>query len=139
MERQELITQLHAERCSCVIYNNGVVRSFHERGVKDLHNLLRNEPELLRGATVADKVVGKGAAALMVAGGIEWVHADVISSGALDLFKLNGIEVEYTTVVPNIINRTGTDICPVEKLCRDCRTAAECLPLIDKFVAEMSR
>ena len=82
MERQELITQLHAERCSCVIYNNGVVRSFHERGVKDLHNLLRNEPELLRGAAVADKVVGKGAAALMVAGGVEWVHADVISSGA---------------------------------------------------------
>ena len=115
------------------------MRSFHERGVKDLHNLLRNEPELLRGAAVADKVVGKGAAALMVAGGVEWVHADVISSGALDLFKLNGIEVEYTTVVPNIINRTGTDICPVEKLCRDCRTAAECLPLIDKFVAEMSR
>jgi iron complex outermembrane receptor protein len=75
----------------------------------------------------------------MVAGGVEWVHADVISSGALDLFKLNGIEVEYATVVPNIINRTGTDICPVEKLCRDCHTAAECLPLIDKFVAEMSR
>ena len=139
MERQELITQQHAERCSCGISNNGIVRSFHERGVKDLHNLLHNESELLRGATVADKVVGKGAAALMVAGGIEWVHADVISSGALDLFKLNDIEVECTTVVPNIINRTGTDICPVEKLCRDCRTAAECLPLIDKFVAEMSR
>lgn len=139
MERQELITQLHAERCSCVIYNNGAVHTFHERGVKDLHCLLHKEPELLRGAAIADKVVGKGAAALMVAGGVEWVYADVISSGALELFSHNGTEVEYGIVVPNIINRTGTDICPVEKLCQDCRTASECLPLIDKFVAEMSR
>ena len=139
MERQELITQLHALQCSCIIRNNGTTRTFHERGVKDLHRLLMQEPEILSGASLADKVVGKGAAALMIAGEVAWVYADVISQAAMELFEQSQVEVQYGEIVPNIINRAGTDICPVEKLCRDCKTAAECLPLIDKFIKEMSR
>ena len=139
MERQELITQLHALQCSCIIHNNGTTRAFHERGVKDLHRLLEQEPEILSGASLADKVVGKGAAALMIAGGAVWVYADVISLAAMELFEHSRVDVQYGEVVPNIINRAGTDICPVEKLCRDCKTAEECLPLIDKFIKEMSR
>ena len=53
--RQQLITQLHEENCSCVIYNAGQTRTFHQRGVKDLHQLLSQEPEILNGATLADK------------------------------------------------------------------------------------
>ena len=41
------------------------MRIFRERGVADLFRLLREEPQLLRGAFIADKVVGKGAAALV--------------------------------------------------------------------------
>ena len=139
MERQELITQLHALQCSCIIHNNGATRTFHERGVKDLHRLLTQEPEILRGASLADKVVGKGAAALMISGGVKWVYADVISKAAMVLFEQSRVEVQYKQIVPNIINRAGTDICPVEKLCRDCKTVSECLPLIDKFITEMNR
>lgn len=139
MERQELITQLHALQCSCIIHNNGATRTFHERGVKDLHRLLTQEPEILRGASLADKVVGKGAAALMISGGVRWVYADVISKAAMVLFEQSRVEVQYGEIVPNIINRAGTDICPVEKLCRNCKTAEECLPLIDKFITEMNR
>lgn len=139
MEQQELITQLHALQCSCIIHNNGTTRTFHERGVKDLHRLLTQEPEILRGASLADKVVGKGAAALMIAGGVKWVYADVISQAAMELFEQSRVDVQYGEIVPNIINRTGTDICPVEKLCQECKTAEECLPLIDKFITEMNR
>ena len=137
MERQELITQLHALQCSCIIHNNGATRTFHERGVKDLHRLLTQEPEILSGASLADKVVGKGAAALMIAGGVAWVYADVISQAAMELFEQSRVDVQYGEIVPNIINRTGTDICPVEKLCQECKTAEECLPLIDKFIKEI--
>jgi hypothetical protein len=139
MNREQIIAMLHAEACSCVIANGHRIESFHERGVKDLHRLLRQEPEILCGAQLADKVVGKGAAALMIAGGVAWVYADVISHAAMELFEQSAIDVEYGDIVPNIINRTGTDICPVEKLCRDCKSAAECLPLIDKFIKEISR
>lgn len=78
--------------------------------------------------------MGKGAAALMILGGIAGLYADVISSAAAGLFRSVGIEPQYARETPHIINRTGTDICPVEKLCADCRTAEECLPPITAFI-----
>ena len=139
MNREQIIAMLHAEACSCVIANGHRIESFHERGVKDLHRLLCDDRALLDGAFIADKVVGKGAAALMVAGGVMGVYTDVISRPALTLFSESDIDVEYGTLVENIINRAGTDICPVEKLCEECLTAEECLPLITKFIESMQR
>ncbi len=137
--KQQLIDRLHAEGCSCVIYNNDHTLLFHKRGVQDLHQLLCTSPDTLRGAMIADKVVGKGAAVLMTAGGVRWVYADVISQSALEFLLTHNIEAEYGRVVPNIINRAGTDICPVEKLCMQCDDIAESLRLIDEFIEKMRR
>ena len=137
--KQQLIDRLHAEGCSCVIYNNDHTHLFHKRGVQDLHQLLRSSPDTLRGAMIADKVVGKGAAVLMTAGGVRWVYADVISQSALEFLLTHNIEAEYGRVVPNIINRAGTDICPVEKLCMQCDNIEDALTLIDEFIEKMRR
>lgn len=135
-EMTELVERLRREGCSCVVANGMSVRTFRERGVRDLLRLLRKEPEVLRGASVADKVVGKGAAALMAMGGVRAVYALVMSRKALELLDREGVEVGYETLVDNIINRAGTDVCPVEKLCAQCVTAQECLPLIEDFAAK---
>ena len=74
------------------------MRIFRERGVADLFRLLREEPQLLRG-------------------GVEGLFADVVSRPALELLAGAGIAVEYTVVVPGIMNRAGTGTCPVEQLC----------------------
>lgn len=137
--KQQLIDRLHAEGCSCVIYNNDHTLLFHKRGVQDLHQLLRTSPDTLRGAMIADKVVGKGAAVLMTAGGVRWVYAEVISQSALEFLLKHNIEAEYGRVVPNIINRAGTDICPVEKLCMQCDNIEDALTLIDEFIEKMRR
>ncbi len=137
-DRQSAIDRLHAEGCSCVVLNGREMHIFRERGVKDLFRLLHEDPALLDGAFVADKVVGKGAAALMILGGVDSVFADTMSTPAAGLFRAAGITAECTTEVPHIINRTGTGICPVEKLCATCTTAEECLPLIAGFIAGMN-
>lgn len=131
---RQAIDLLFAERCSCVVRNGDTIRIFRERGVRDLWRLLHEEPELLDGAFVADKVVGKGAAALMAAGRVRELFADVVSHAALELLNGAGIPVSYTVAVPHIINRAGDGICPVERLCAGARTAAECLPLIEGFL-----
>ena len=128
---------LHSENCSCVISNNGKIPLCHTPGVSDLYQLLTEEPDILKGAHVADKVIGKGAAALMIMGGVARVYADVISEPAKSLFEQNGISPEYAECVPNIINRSGTGICPVEMMCKGCATAEECLPLIAGFLSEI--
>lgn len=131
---EELVEILHKENCSCVIYSNGEITLCHERGVKDLFRLLTCEPRVLSGGIVADKVVGKGAAALMIAGGVREMYAEVISEPALKLFQGSSLRVSYGQCVAHIINRAGTGICPVEKLCLDCETAHECMPLIERFI-----
>ncbi len=134
-ERRQLVDLLRDEQASCVIRNGAETRIFRERGVKDLFRLLETDATFLSGACVADKVVGKGAAALMVLGGVRGVYAEVVSTPALGLFAAAHIPVEYGLEVPHIINRAKTGWCPVETLCRDCRTAEECLPLIRRFIA----
>ena len=94
----------------------GEVIEFHNPGVKDLFNLVATRQQVLEGASVADRVIGRGAALLLVLGRIERVFAQLISSQAVQVFQDADIRVDYETIVPNIINRDGTDICPVEKL-----------------------
>lgn len=134
---RQAVERLRAEQCSCVIRNGEMMRSFHQRGVSDLWRLLHEEPALLRGGFIADKVVGKGAAALMAVGGIRGVYALTLSRPALELLEGARIPVEYERLVPNIINRAGDGICPVESLCADAQTPEECLPRIGEFVRRM--
>ena len=46
-KKQEIINRLFAEQCSCIICNNHEIRLFHERGVKDIYRLLKEEPDFL--------------------------------------------------------------------------------------------
>ena len=138
-QRQNLIDMLFVEGCSCVIRKGDTVRIFRSRGFADLFRLLKTERDFLQGAFVADKVVGKAAAALMTLGGVQGVFADVISAPAREMLERAGIGVEYTVEVPHIMNRTQSDWCPVEKMCRDCRTAGECLPLIAEFAERIKQ
>lgn len=128
-----LVEILHAGNHSLVV-NNGTIHTYDGRGVSDLYRIYTNESQLLKDSILADKVVGKGAAALMVLGKISQIHADVISRPALSMLETNGIVVTYSKLVDNIINRQGTGICPVETLCLDCETAEECLPKISFFL-----
>ena len=95
MNQQQLKERLLVEQCSCVIYNQGEVRIFRERGVKDLYRLLKEEPEFLAGASMADKVIGKAAAALLALGGVREVFALVISLPGRDSHGVFGRGAAY--------------------------------------------
>lgn len=138
-DRQNLIDYLFTGKCSCVIRNGNEIRVFRERGVKDLYRLLKEEPAFLHGAFVADKVVGKAAAALMILGGVKEIFAEVISQPASKLFSRATVHAEYFLMVPYIINRSQTDWCPLERGCANAVSAEECLPIIENFIADISK
>ena len=103
----ELIKLLHEGGYSCVIRREEI-RTFTQRGVADLYDLLNREPEFLHGAQVADKVIGKAAAALMVLGGVREIYTDIISEPALAVLKQADIKVACAQVVSRIRNRSRT-------------------------------
>lgn len=136
MMPDELIRILQDGNHSLVVAGDGI-RTFDGRGISDLYGLLTEHPGWLRGASVADKVVGKGAAALLILGGVRELFAGVVSTSALGLLKDSGIPVRFSQEVAHIVNRKGNGVCPVETLCKECTTAAQCLPLIREFVAKI--
>lgn len=131
----DLVNILHSGNHSLVVAN-GDICTFDQRGIADLYDLWCNDPGFLDGASIADKVIGKGAAALIILGHATELYADIISESALDLFHGSPVKVCFGKKVPHIVNRSGDGICPVETLCRDCKTATECLPLIQNFINE---
>ena len=122
-----------------LVVENGTVRTFDGRGVKDLLRLLGEEPQVLDGARVADKVVGKAAAALMVLGKVASVYAHTISTPAVALLRGNGVGVEFSEEVHHIINRDGTGWCPMEKACRDLQSPQEMFRAIKETMAELAK
>ena len=133
----ELVRMLHEGHYSCVIRKGEEIRTYTRRGVADLLEVLEHDPAFLQGAQVADKVVGRGAAALMALGKVAEVHADVMSECACEVLAQAGIRTACTTRVPRIINRAGTGQCPVETLCAPYTRPEDMLPKIKEFVSRM--
>jgi iron complex outermembrane receptor protein len=134
---QDLIKMREEGKYSCVILNGDKPRAFNQRGVADLYDLLYNEPALLKGATMVDKTVGKGAASLMIVGGIKRLHTGVVCTPALEMLRKAGIEVTFDKEVEYIQNDSKTDWCPLEKRCKNKNTAEECMPEIEDFIKNM--
>lgn len=130
---ENIIRILHQGEYSCVVSNGGDIRTFSRRGVADLYNLLKEDNIFMKGAIIADKVIGKAAASLIALGGIKEVYADVVSSSALALLFDSGIKISYNKVVPYILNRDQSDWCPLEKICSS-YTPGELLPRIEAFI-----
>lgn len=92
---QQLIDTLHTEQCSLVVLHEGRRRSFDGQGLRKLYGIATQEPELLLGAKLADKAVGRTAARVMAEGGVVEVYADYISDEAYDVLINAKIKVSY--------------------------------------------
>ena len=86
----------------------------------------------LSGYSVADLVVGKAAAMLFIKCGIKRVFAKTLSESAKRVLELYGVDYEYETLTQKIINRDGTDICPMEKAVLGCDDVEEAYLILQK-------
>lgn len=130
-----LIHMLADDGCRGVARSgDGRLAVFTRSGVADLFALLTDDPSFLYGASVADRVIGRGAALLLVLGGVARVYARVISTGALGVLRHAGADVSYGTLVPHIANRAGTGVCPVERLTAATGSPEEAYALIKQFI-----
>lgn len=116
---------LKSTNSTIVVVGGENIYTSKERGVKPLLFLLKEKKEFLKGASVADKVIGKAAALLMVLGEIKEVHTLIISEPAIKVFEKHNIPCFYDKKVTRIVNRTGDGLCPMETLCLDVENPQE--------------
>ncbi|MDP3487226.1 MAG: DUF1893 domain-containing protein [Bacillota bacterium] len=84
-------------------------------GVGPLLKLVEECRSELMGAAVADKVVGRAVALVCAELGVAAVYGAVMSETAVEVFARYGIEFSSGMTVPTIMNRTQTDLCPIER------------------------
>ncbi|MGI6145577.1 MAG: DUF1893 domain-containing protein [Clostridia bacterium] len=102
-------------KASCVIIKNDkIIRTLSGQGVSPLLLIYENEPEILQGAFVVDKVIGKAAAILLVLGGAKGVYGLIMSAAARDYLGAHGYQVNFGKIINSIVNRTGDGMCPLE-------------------------
>lgn len=107
------------------------------RGIAPMMNFIADGVDL-SGYSVADVVVGKAVALLFVKCGIKNVFAKTISQSANSVLELYGITYEYETLTERIINRAGTDTCPMEKAVWDTNDPDEAYSILKDKLKAMS-
>ena len=110
----EMVSLLTKGEASCVSAKDGViVGKASGKGIAPLFGLL-SEGKLAH-ALVADKVIGRAAAAICIVGNAKKVHALLMGADALALLKTHGVDASAEKTVPKILNRDLTDGCPMEQ------------------------
>lgn len=92
----------------------------------------------LAGYSVADTVVGKAVAMLFVKCKVIAVYAKTMSKSGKAVLESNNIFYEYETLTDRIINRAGTDACPMEKAVLNTDDAEEAYVILQETLKRLS-
>lgn len=117
LDERELVAEMKGllarnEAASVVAVDGVIVAREQGRGVQPLLKLL--DAGKLRRALVVDKVIGRAAAAICLAGEVRKVHALVMGEDAAALLRAHGIAATADRTVPKILNRDQSASCPLE-------------------------
>jgi nucleoside-diphosphate-sugar epimerase len=116
-ESYELVKlfEKNTEKTCYILKNNEIIFSSEQKGVKPLMDYYMSYGSSPEPLTVVDRIIGKSAAMLAVLIGANHIITPIISQIALDFLSEYNIKVEYSKVVPYIINRTKDGQCPIER------------------------
>ena len=111
---------LHKTNASLVVcYANGEIKEYYQNRIKDIKAILQENKDALKGAIIADKVIGKVAGSILAISGIKEIYTDVISKLAIPILEKYGVKYEYSKKVEYIENNDKTGMCPMENKYKD--------------------
>ncbi|CDZ75731.1 hypothetical protein ING2D1G_1595 [Peptoniphilus sp. ING2-D1G] len=116
-----------------IVKNGNVLFKSNETGVKVLVEIFKSQPNILEKASVADTITGRAAAIIYSHGNIKELYTNLISKNAEEVLDKKSISYIYKNKVDNIMNRTKTDLCPIEKIAKKSSTIDELIYKIEDF------
>jgi hypothetical protein len=121
MEKQDLTLAkkrlLKEKSLTLAIAKNGeIILESSSHGISGFLEAVEKLGDMLNGASVADKVVGKAIALLCVYAKVRMVYAATLSKEAKKFFEKYGVYHEWEELVENILDFNKAGVCPFEKL-----------------------
>lgn len=105
---------LESDASLVVMYSDGRIGEYYSPRVKDIVSILKKDKNALNEAVVADRVIGKVAASLLIKAGVKKLYANVISEYAISVLEKYEVDYSYNEKVEYIINNEKTGMCPME-------------------------
>lgn len=102
-----------------VLYSNGEIKEYYKNRINDIKDILEENVTALKGAIIADKVIGKVASSILLVAGVKEIYADVMSRYAISVLEGNNIKYEYNKLVDYVQNNDKTGMCPMENKFKD--------------------
>jgi len=113
LAKQKLIQK----NLNLVIAKNGIVLFETEsHGISGLLKAIKQLQDNMAGSSVADRIVGRAAALLLVYSGVVAVFAVTASDGGIEVLENNHVFHEFERRVPRILDSKRVDVCPFERL-----------------------
>ena len=126
---------LEEESQKIVVAKDGkVVFKSTDRGIKPMYYLAKNMKEEAKGSSLADRVIGKGAAVICSYLGVKELYAELLSENAISLLDKEDIKYDFKDKCDYIKNRDKTDYCPIEKRSLDTEDPEILLSRIEVFL-----
>jgi len=127
---------LEAENLAFVLVRRGsVIARGTSGGVDELLAAVDELGARARGASLADKVVGKAVALIVVSAGICAVDTPLASDAAVQVLKSHNIALRAASIVPQIMNRRGDAACPLEQLTRPFDEPGAAIAKLREFIS----
>lgn len=98
--------------------DGNILKTGMRDGIGELIATLDALGDTARGASLADKIVGKAVAMVARHAGLCAIYSPLVSQAALDALAPQGIPLEYDRLVPLILNKRNDGPCPMERLTR---------------------
>ncbi|MCF6463869.1 DUF1893 domain-containing protein [Clostridium sp. Cult1] len=99
-----------------VVKDGGLIFKSHDKGIRPMYTLATKMTKLAKDSSIADKVIGRGAAILCKSLDVKEVYGKLISDNAMEILEESNIVYYYDNICDYIKNRDGTDLCPIEKI-----------------------
>lgn len=126
----------YADTYTFVIVKAGqVIETGTRDGIGELLMLVAMRGETLRGAALADKIVGKAVAMVAAHAGFTAIYSPLMSEPAVQVLRAQGIPFESDRTVPFIQNKRGDGLCPMEQLTLALTEPAEAVQALEEFTA----
>ncbi len=110
------MTLLENNHSIVVVKEDKVVYKSDKNGLLPIIDIYDSDKSILNGAAVADKVIGRAAALILIKANISELYTELISENAISILDDTNIKYQYNKKVKEIRNRDNTDMCPMEKL-----------------------
>jgi len=113
LAKQKLIQK----NLNLVIAKNGIVLFETEsHGINGLLKAIKQLQDNMAGSSVADRIVGRAAALLLVYSDVVAVFAVTASDSGIEVLENNHVFHKFERRVPRILDSKRVDVCPFERL-----------------------